>query len=114
MISVKFEKTDKDTIVFTCEGHAGQAEKGQDIVCASASMLAYTLAQNIIFLQDKGIFKGNPRVIFKDGNAHISCRPKKTSMGEVLHTFFVVQVGYSLLAHNYPQYVALTMFGKTE
>lgn len=112
MISVKFDKTDKDTIIFTCEGHAGQAERGQDIVCASASILAYTLAQNIHFMRDKGKFKGNPRVILKDGNAYISCKPKKVSMSEVLHTFFIVQVGYSLLAHNYPQYVELTMFGR--
>lgn len=112
MISIKFEKTDKNTLVFTCEGHARQAKKGQDIVCASASILAYTLAQSIIFLQNKGKFKGKPRVMLKDGNAHISCRPKKDDFAEVLHTFFVVQVGYSLLAHNYPQYVDLTMFGE--
>ena len=112
MIHVKFEQTDKGTLVFTCEGHAGQAEKGQDIVCASASMLAYTLAQNIIFSQDKGKFKGNPRVMLKDGDAHISCRPKKDELAEIMHTFFVVQVGYSLLAHNYPQYVELKLFGE--
>jgi uncharacterized protein YsxB (DUF464 family) len=112
MISVKFEQTDKGTIVFTCKGHAGQAEKGQDIVCASASMLAYTLAQNIIFLQDRGVFKGKARAMLNDGDAHISCKPKKSEMADVLRTFFVVQVGYSLLAHNYPQYVELKLFGQ--
>ena len=111
MISVKFEKTDKNTLVFTCEGHAGQAEHGHDIVCASASILAYTLAQNVIFLQEKGKFKGKPRVMLGDGNAHISCRPKKDNLAEVLHTYFVTQVGYSLLAHNYPQYVEIKEVG---
>lgn len=111
MISIKFEETDKNTLIFTCKGHAGQAERGQDIVCASASILAYTLAQNIFFLQEKGKLKSKPRVTLRDGEAYISCRPKRNDFDEVLHTFFVVQLGYFLLAHNYPQYVELIMLG---
>ena len=112
MISVKFEKTSKGTLIFSCEGHAGQAEKGHDIVCASASMLAYTLAQNLLFMEGKRKFNGKVRVITKSGNAYMACKPKKNELAEVLHTFFVVQVGFSLLAQNYPQYVELKMFGE--
>ena len=39
-------------------------------------------------------------------------RPKEDHYGEALYTFFVAQVGYSLLAKNYPQAVALSMFGQ--
>ena len=36
--------------------------------------------------------------------------PKTDHYGEALHTFFVAQIGYTLLARNYPQYVELTSF----
>ena len=39
--------TDKSSgsISLKLSGHAGAANKGQDIICSAASMLAYTVAQ---------------------------------------------------------------------
>ena len=112
MISVKFEKTDKDSIVFTCEGHAGQAEKGQDIVCSAASILAYTVGQALTQMYKQGWLKKKPHINLREGKGLITCIPKKEYFDECLMVFFVAEVGYSLLHSNYPQYVDVKPFGK--
>ena len=97
------------------KGHAGQNAPGNDIVCASASILAYTLAQNLKISEEQGHLKYSPKIKLKEGDSIITCRAKDVeSFNEVLHTFLVIQMGYVLLAHNYPQYVAVEMFGQDE
>ena len=108
--------TDKSSgsISLKLKGHAGAAEPGQDIVCASASILAYTVAQALEFMHSKGDLRKKPRIEFAGGDATIVAKPKGDSYAEALHTFFVAQVGFSLLAHNYPQYVELKPFKLAE
>ena len=97
------------------KGHAGQSIPGHDIVCASASILAYTLAQNIKMSQERGHLKYSPKIKLKEGDSIITCRAKdEEAYTEMLHTFLVIQTGYALLAHNYPQFVAVEMFGQDE
>jgi uncharacterized protein YsxB (DUF464 family) len=97
------------------KGHAGQNTPGNDIVCASASILAYTLAQNIKMSEERGHLKYSPKIKLKEGDSIITCRAKdEETYAEILHTFLVIQTGYMLLAHNYPQYVAVEMFGQAE
>ena len=103
---------DKCKVALIVEGHAGQAEKGHDIVCASASILAYTVAQYVRYVQKLGGMKTKPLIELKDGYMYISVCPTEKYFAEVLNAFFVAEVGYSLLAHNYPQYVELNVFGK--
>ena len=97
------------------KGHAGQNAYGNDIICASASILAYTLGQNVKMAEAKGMLKYPPKIKLKDGDAIITCRAKDDgSYSELLHTYLVIQTGYVLLAHNYPQYAAVEMFGQDE
>lgn len=97
------------------KGHAGANAPGHDIVCASASILAYTLAQNIKMSEERGHLKYSPKIKLKEGDSIITCRAKDDeTYAEMLHTFLVIQTGYVLLAHNYPQYVAVEMFGQDE
>lgn len=97
------------------KGHAGANAPGHDIVCASASILAYTLAQNIKMSEERGHLKYSPKIKLKEGDSIITCRAKDDeTYAEMLHTFLVIQTGYMLLAHNYPQYVAVEMFGQDE
>ena len=44
--------TDKSSgsISLKLSGHAGAANKGQDIICSAASMLAYTVAQTAQYM----------------------------------------------------------------
>lgn len=113
MIKVHFEQQKEiDTIILKVKGHAGQNNKGKDIVCSAASILTYTIAQYLQYVNKQGGLQKNPRIAINDGDALIVAKPTKEYMGEVLNAFFVAEVGYHLLAQNYPQYVEIKMFGK--
>ena len=89
----------------TVEGHAKSGEPGHDLVCASASMLAYTLSANIANMADHGqvrvpILKLNP------GNAEVSCNPVRRYRSTVTLVFDAVCTGFELLAHSYPENIS--------
>lgn len=111
MIKAKFTETKTGNISLSIKGHAGAAEVGQDIVCASASILAYTVAQMVKDYGNSNMLKKNPTIMLKKGMTNVTCTPKKDYYEEVKYSFYVVQTGLNLLAHNYPQYVELEMFG---
>lgn len=113
MIKVKFaHEQEINTIVLKVEGHAGQNAKGKDVICSAASMLASTLAQYLLYIHNQGGLVKKPRIELKDGKALIVAKPKAEYEGEVLNAYFVTEVGYSLLAKNYPQYVEVDLFGE--
>lgn len=109
-----FTNKESGSITLKLTGHAGQAEPGKDIVCSAASILAYTVAQALQFMYEEGNLKKKPHLKLDKGDAIIVAKPKEETYAEALHTFFVAQVGYHLLAHNYPQYVTLLSFGEAE
>lgn len=113
MIKATFtHEKESEAIILKVEGHAGQDDKGHDIVCSAASILTYTIAQYLQYIDKRGGLQKKPHIVLNDGNALIVAKPKSEYEGEVLNAFFVAEVGYSLLAQNYPQYVELNMFGK--
>lgn len=113
MINVEIKETNK-SIVLRIEGHAGHSDVGKDIICASASILAYTVGQMVSDFHKKGMLQKKPTVTLKSGKAVITAKPTSEAYDEVLHTYYVANTGYKLLAHNYPQYVKLTtMFGES-
>lgn len=103
---------DAETIAMSVEGHAGQAEKGQDLICSAASILAYTTAKYVQYVEKLEGFLMKPRIEIEDGHMLIEVVPTENYIAEVLNAFFVAEVGYSLLAQNYPQYVELKPFGQ--
>ena len=106
MIKAKFY-TKNDSIHMTLKGHAGTAPYGEDLICASATMLAYTVAQAVQFMQEHGKLKKKPKIYIREGRATIIATPKEEDYAEALHTFWVAQCGIHVLAHNYPQYVSM-------
>jgi hypothetical protein len=52
MISVFIEKSRNGYAGFTCKGHAGYAEHGNDIVCAAVSMLVINTINSLEKLTD--------------------------------------------------------------
>ena len=112
MIKASFEKVDNEFISMRIEGHAGQADKGKDIVCASASILAYTVAQTLTQMNKQGWLKKKPHINLKEGKGLITCIPNEGYFDECLMAFFFAEVGFSLLSHNYPQYVEVKVFGE--
>ena len=88
----------------TVTGHAGSAEPGKDLVCASASMLAYTLAANVANMADNGQVR-QPIINTGEGDTEISCRPRHNLKAVVTLVFDSICVGFELLAHDYPDFV---------
>lgn len=116
MIKVSLIVCDKNrSLRLKVEGHAGQAEIGQDIVCASASILTYTVAQIVTDMARKGLLDREPTIVLDSGDATVECICKdETAYGEALNGYYVAMVGYQLLAHNYPQFVGLKIVGEVE
>ena len=99
-------------MILTVKGHAGQAEIGKDLVCASVSILIYTMAQVMDTMHRGGKLKKKPTIRLDAGDAVVVCKPNKAYYKEAFHAFSVVQEGYVLLARDYPQYVELKKFGE--
>ena len=105
MIKVTFTESG-NKLSLRLEGHAGYAEHGKDIVCASASILAYTVAQIVTDAEHNGWLKAPPIVQMDNGDTVISCEAIDAESYVVMKAMFSFAVrGYALLAQNYPQYV---------
>ena len=89
----------------TVSGHANSAEPGHDLVCASASMLAYTLAANVANMADHGQVR-EPIIKNEPGDAEISCNPRHNLKASVTLVFDSVCVGFALLQKDYPKYIS--------
>ena len=104
---------DKREFSLSVKGHAGQAEAGQDIVCASASILAYTAAQIVLLADKDGELAETPTVDLESGDATISCRAKDDDIFvNMSHIIYTIAIGYRLLVEKYPQYVKLIIDGR--
>lgn len=108
MVRIHFwQDKDKHTICMKLKGHANTAPKGEDLVCASATMLVYTVAQAMTFMNEQGFLKEKPNIKIREGKASVSVVPKDDYYAEVLHTFWVAQCGAHVLSMNYPEAVSL-------
>lgn len=111
MLKVGFEqKEGKLTLIL--DGHAGQADIGHDIVCASCSILAYTVAQCVKDAEKRGCLKSPPEIVLDSGYSVISCKPTDDTLIDMQNIYLFAETGYNLLAHNYPQFVDLKQFGQ--
>ena len=104
MIEITFKPK---TMMVKVTGHAGQAEKGQDIVCSAVSILFYTLAQAVTTSRDA--LEEDPLIITNDGDGLISCKPKEGFEGIIQRTYWTILTGFDLLAEEYKEYVKLTV-----
>ena len=87
-------------------GHAGQAEPGHDLVCASASILAYTLASLVDSSADR--LMERPYIKLDEGDAEITCYPPMRQFGRISSFYTTVREGFKLLAARYPEYISYT------
>lgn len=101
----------RDYYRLTIEGHAQSAEKGHDLVCASATILAYTLAQFVKNMKDAGQVR-YPTLELKDGYTLIDCNPPNRISNSVKLAFDTVCAGFELLARDYPDNISYEIRGK--
>jgi uncharacterized protein YsxB (DUF464 family) len=87
-------------------GHAGYAEIGKDIVCASATILTYTVAQLILEMNAYGQLTEYPTVKLCEGDITIEAECKDNeALNEAKQIMHFAEAGYSLLQNSYPEYV---------
>ena len=100
MITIRI---DRENIALDMDGHAGYAEAGSDIVCAAASMLAYTMAARL-----REITQGDGlKISLSPGAAHISAEATWQIMSECRAVIDTISAGFTLLAGQYPGYVSI-------
>lgn len=115
MIKIRFyAKPDRGTLHMTIRGHAGAGKKGEDLVCAGATMLAYTLAQAVEFLFLDGKLRRKPKLKISEGDCEIICCPNEDSYGQALMAYWVQQCGAQTLAKNFPENVHLDLIRVTD
>lgn len=111
MIKAVFKvNEDSGEISLTVKGHAGAAGVGYDIVCASATMLAYTIAQYISTMSEVGRLDGEPVIKMDEGDIVVSCIPKEEFFEDAFRAYVVVLGGYMLLAKHYKKNVRCKPF----
>lgn len=105
MIKVVYDRTIPSV---TMEGHAGSGEKGHDLVCAAASILACTLASLVDSTKDSGQVS-NATVELNDGGALISCEPIGHYSYPIKLIFDTICTGFDILAEEYPDNVSYVL-----
>ena len=108
MIKVTYHRDINRVLV---EGHAHSGEVGHDLVCASASILVYTLASFVENLKEaRQVY--NPKAELKEGDAIISCDAPNKYKGAVTLVFDSICGGFELLARDYPDNISYEIRGK--
>lgn len=110
MVHFVFGKKD-GKLFLTARGHAGTAEYGKDLVCAAATMLAYTLAQSACVLNAEGKLIDEPTINIASGDADISFTPSAGHEAEAETTMKVIENGAQCLSGVYPDNVQVHYIG---
>lgn len=101
-VTITFEeKPDRQCYSIEAYGHADYATDGEDIVCASVSMLIYTLARR---LEDLGY---DFIAEFNGGDAFVGFTNEGPAIMSTRYAFETIESGFRLLAETYPGHVSL-------
>ena len=94
----------------TIEGHAGSGPEGHDLVCASASALALTLAGNVSYMEAQEAVR-NVVIKLDEGDAEIQCTAYRRYKDSVEQIYRAICVGFELLATKYPENISYDVRG---
>ena len=90
----------------TVSGHAGYAERGEDILCAAASMLLQTLGAAVQELCRRGLAE-EVTVDLRHGQGEVSCVPVEEFRCVVRTVMDSIMLGFTLLGEDYGEYVCV-------
>ena len=108
MINVVYHR---DLNRVSMEGHAQSGEVGHDLVCASATILVYTLA-SFVENMERAKQVRYPSIILNEGDALISCDPPNKYKSSITLVFDSICAGFELLARDYPDNISYEIRGK--
>ena len=107
MITVLYHR---DRTRVSIKGHAYSGEKGHDLVCASTSILAHTLAELAKNMEKAGHIK-YPTIELANGDALIHCNVPSRYKSTVTFAFDAICAGFDLLAQSYPENISYEIRG---
>lgn len=106
MITAEFDtKYNKLTVT----GHAGAAEKGQDLICAGVTTLVEALNVALDEMDQRG-WLADGEAKLADGAAFFQAYGKEECKMAVHGVFLTAVSGLRWLAANYPEYVCINIF----
>lgn len=105
MINVVYSQKDYSLKI---NGHSGYASNGNDIVCAGASTLFYTLCQTLLSLDFEKYFQTPPELNIKSGDSYVKCVPEYDYRSVIDNVFFTIINGFELLESEYPNFINIT------
>ena len=106
MIMARYDR-DGEMHTLSVNGHAGYADKGQDIVCAGISAIVYAL---IGWLENNSEDTAFVSIDEKDGEAVVACEGD----GMVTAVFHMAAIGIENIMNTYPDHVAIDIVGMTD
>ena len=107
MIKVVYHR-DRNRVEVT--GHAQSGEVGHDLVCASASILVYTLASFVENMREaKQVY--NATTELKEGDALVYCDAPNKYKHSITLVFDSICGGFDILAKDYPDNIKFEMRG---
>lgn len=86
-------------------GHADYAPVGHDIVCAGASILAFTLVESLLGMKD--FQTCYPEYLLEKGDASIKFFPKEEFAQYPNIVFTSILKGFEILEKNYPNHIKI-------
>ena len=93
------------------KGHAGQAEKGKDLVCSAVSILTHTVAENVRRLCKHHI----GYISLEEGDSEVDIFfNSDNEYKEIGGKIEAIATGFELLAESYPENVVFNATGKGE
>lgn len=92
-------KSKEDTIEINAQGHANAAPKGEDVVCAAATILIRTLAKTL-----EAAVPDMVKTDVSDGKASISVTGYDPVAAVIIET---VCTGFRLLQEQYPEHIKI-------
>lgn len=112
MINIEYlSEPTENHIRLIVKGHAGQAEKGEDLVCSAVSILTYTIAENVRNLCKRHI----GYISLEEGDSEVDIFfNSEGEFKEIGGKIEAIATGFEILAESYPKYVAFNVTGKGE
>ena len=95
-------RMDWEYMTLTAEGHAGQAEKGQDIVCAGISALTEALAMALEQDQERGRVKAEIRIDEKSGSLRVHAATRFGQEQRIRAYYRMAMIGLKAIAEEWP------------
>lgn len=94
-------------LTLKAEGHAGQAEKGQDIVCAGISALTQALALRLVEDEKRGRLKLDLTIDSESGSLRARAEPRSGREEQTRAYYKVIMAGLKAIERQYPEYVKI-------